>query len=167
MEEKSRAKLANDIVQAYVELGDATRLTSLPAWVTTDLFLNLSQLKSIVFLEYHNVLTISEMARLLGIGNPAASILVQQLVEQGLVERSEDINDRRRTFVRLSARGAGLLAGRREQIRTSLLRWLSQLDDDGLANLQHGISALLQVMQAEQTQESQSYGIRPDVPSRS
>ena len=153
MEEISRAKLANDIVQAYVEIGDATRLSALPAWVTTGLFLNLSQLKSIVFLEYHNTLTISEMARLLGMGNPAASILVQQMVEHGLVERSEDIRDRRRTYVRLTTRGAGLLAGRREQIKTSLLHWLSQLDDDRLADLQRGLEALLQIMQFEQVQE--------------
>ena len=164
MEEMSRTKLVNEIVQAYVEIGDATRLTSLPAWVTTDLFLNLNQLKSIVFLEYHTVLTISELARLLGMGNPAASILVQQMVEQGLVERSEDSKDRRRTFVRLTARGASLLAGRREQIKTSLLRWLSQLDDEGLASLQHGLSALLQIMHTGQVQD---YGINPDAANRS
>lgn len=152
MKEKKRARLANEIIQAYVEIGDATRLTSLPSWVTTDLTLNLSQLKSIVFLEYNTTLTISQLARLLGMGNPAASILVQQLVAQGLVERSEDTNDRRRTYVRLTERGAGLLAGRREQIRSSLRRWLGKMEDDGLADLERGLSALLQILHAEQEQ---------------
>jgi DNA-binding MarR family transcriptional regulator len=152
MKEKKRARLANEIIEAYVEIGDATRLTSLPSWVTTDLTLNLSQLKSIVFLEYNTTLTISQLARLLGIGNPAASILVQQLVAQGLVERSEDTNDRRRTYVRLTERGAGLLAGRREQIRSSLRQWLGKMEDDGLADLERGLSALLQILHAEQGQ---------------
>jgi DNA-binding MarR family transcriptional regulator len=154
MKEKKRMRLANEIVQAYVEIGDATRLNSLPSWVTTDLTLNLSQLKSIVFLEYHVMLTISELGRLLGVGNPAASLLVQQMVEQGLVERSEDIKDRRRTFVRLTTKGAGLLAGRREQIKTSLSVWLEQMDDDELSNLQRSLSALLKISQAGQMQKT-------------
>lgn len=149
MKEKKRARLANEIIQAYVEIGDATRLTSLPSWITADLTLNLSQLKAIVFLEYNTTLTVSQLARLLGMGNPATSILVQQLVAQELVERSEDTNDRRRTFVRLTERGAGLLAGRREQIRSSLRRWLGMMEDEGLADLERGLSALLQILHAE------------------
>ena len=81
-----------------------------------------------------------------------AGILVQQLVAQGLVERSEDTNDRRRTYVRLTERGAGLLAGRREQIRSSLRQWLGKMEDEGLADLERGLSALLQILHAEQGQ---------------
>jgi MarR family transcriptional regulator, organic hydroperoxide resistance regulator len=150
----SRTKLANDIVQAYLELGDTLRMAALPSWITAEL--NLSQLKAIVLLEHHGALTVSELAKLLGMGNPAASILVQQLVQQGLVERSEDVKDRRRTFVRATARGAGLIASRREHIQTNLRRWLNQLGDDELASLQHGLSALLRVVQAEQAQEIQA-----------
>jgi DNA-binding MarR family transcriptional regulator len=98
-------------------------------------------------------LIISELAELLSMGNPAASILVQQLVEQGLVERSEDKKDRRRTYVRPTARGIALLAGRREQIRANLLRWLGHLGDDELAGLQRGLGALMRVVQAERPGE--------------
>ena len=149
MAERSHAELANEVVRAYLELGDATRMASLPSWLTADL--NLSQLKAIVFLEHHGALIISKLAGLLGIGNPAASILVQQLVEQGLVERSEDKEDRRRTYVQPTARGIALLAGRREQIKSNLLRWLGQLDDNDLVSLQRGLGALIRVVQTEQS----------------
>jgi DNA-binding MarR family transcriptional regulator len=128
-------------------------MAALPSWITADL--NLSQLKAIVLLEHHGALAVSELAKLLGMGNPAASILVQQLVQQGFAERSEDVKDRRRTFVRLTARGAALIASRREHIQTNLRQWLSQLGDDELASLQHGLGALIHVVQAEQAQESQ------------
>lgn len=89
------------------------------------------------------------------IANTAASILVQQLVEQGVVERSENSKDRHRTFVRLTAGGAGLIAGLRENIKTNLLRWLGQLSDEDLTRLRGGLGALMCVMQSEKEQEMQ------------
>jgi DNA-binding MarR family transcriptional regulator len=147
MKSPARTKLTNDVVRAYAALGDSLRMAALPNWITADL--SLSQLKAIVLLEHHGALTISELARRLEMGNPAASILVQQLVQQGLVERSEDARDRRRTFVRPTANGAGLIATRREHIQTNLRRWLSQLGDDELASLQRGLGALVRVMETE------------------
>ena len=141
------AELANDIVKAYLTFSDTTRMLTLPSWITADM--SLSHLKAIVLLEYHGALTISELAKSLGMGKPAASLLVQQLVEQELVERSEDIRDRRRAIVRPTARGIGLIAGRREQIRTALQRWLGRLDRDDLTSLHRGLTALMQVVQAD------------------
>ena len=151
MKDRSLTELADEVVQAYLALGDATRLASLPSWITADL--SLSQLKAIILLEHHGALIISELASLLGMGNPAASIRVQQLVEQGLVERSEDTKDRRRTYVRPTPCGVALLAGRREQIRENLLRWLRKLGDDELDGLHGGLGALIRVAQAEQSAE--------------
>lgn len=37
MKEPSRKKLANEIVQAYLELGDTLRMAALPSWITADL----------------------------------------------------------------------------------------------------------------------------------
>jgi DNA-binding MarR family transcriptional regulator len=152
MRGSSRTKLANDAVVAYLELADALRMgkDALPRWISADL--NLSQLKAIVLLEHHGTLTVSELSKLLGMGNPAASILVQQLVQHGLAERSQDDKDRRRTFVRPTARGTELIAHRREYIHANLRRWLKQLGDDELASLQLGLDALIRVAQAEQAQ---------------
>lgn len=72
-------------------------------------------MQALAFLAYYGSLAVGELAELLGIGNPAASVLVQQLVEQGLVVRSEDVHDRRRTLVTLTEPGARLIRGQREQ----------------------------------------------------
>jgi DNA-binding MarR family transcriptional regulator len=153
----SRTKVANDVVLAYLELAETLRMAAdaLPSWITADM--NLSQLKAIVLLEHHRALTVSGLAKLLGMGNPATSILVQQLVQQGLVERSQDDEDRRRAFVRPTARATELIAHRREHIQANLSRWLRQLSDDELASLQCGLGALIRVVQAEQAQEGQAH----------
>jgi len=149
MNELTFSQRVNDIIEAYLDLGNATRVASLPNWITTDM--TLSQLKAIIMLEFYGPMTVSELARRLGVGNPAASLLVQQLVEQELVERSEDSQDRRRTYVRPTARGSGLIASRREQIKLSLGRWLNRLDEEDLISLHRGLSALLRITQAEET----------------
>ena len=118
----------------------------MPAWITADL--TISQLKAVFLLAHHGALAVSELAGLLGIGNPAASILVQLLVEQGLVERSEDFQDRRRTLVSLSLQGTKLISGPREQGETRLRHWLSQMDDNALMSLQRGLGALVEIMRA-------------------
>jgi DNA-binding MarR family transcriptional regulator len=95
-----------------------------PQW----LLLNLSmiQFKALMLLDSGVRLTIGQLAHKLGMTKPAASILVEKLVQTGLVERTEDATDRRRTFIQLTALGADrvtcLLHVRREQMRVLLQR---------------------------------------------
>ncbi|RPI85097.1 MAG: MarR family transcriptional regulator [Chloroflexi bacterium] len=154
MKEPERTTLINDIVLSYLELGNTLRMGALPSWITADL--SLSQLKALVLLEYHGAMTVGELARLLEMGNPAASVLVQQMVQQGLVERAEDEKDRRRTFVQATAKGTGMLTSRREYIQTNLLRWLEMLSEDEVEGLRRGFEALMRVVQKEQERESQA-----------
>lgn len=150
MKEPLRTQLANEAVQAYLAFGDAMRLAILPNWITADL--TISQVKAIVLLAHHGVLTVGALAGLLGIGNPAASVLVQRLVEQELAERSEDIQDRRRTLVSLTEQGNKLISGRREQTEARLRHWLGQLGDDELMELLRGLRALLGIVESEQAE---------------
>jgi DNA-binding MarR family transcriptional regulator len=83
------------------------------------------------------------------VGNPTASLLVQKLVERGLVTRTEDETDRRQTVVRLSEKGADIGAGRRSEREKQWQRWLTHLNDDELQGLANGLSALLAVIASE------------------
>ena len=142
--------MIDETIQAFVEIVLMEKFADMPNWM--DFHLTVSQLRAIYLLAYHETLTISELARALQMGNPAASILVQQLVQQGLVERSEDVNDRRRTFVRLTPRGSELVRGRRDQREVKFRRRLSQLSDDELAGLMQGVIALSKIVRSEQEQ---------------
>jgi DNA-binding MarR family transcriptional regulator len=114
----------------------------MPYWL--ELELTMAQLKGILTLATSGSTTVSHFATLLRIGRSAASLLVDRLVQDGLVERTEDAQDRRRTLIRLSPRGEDLVA----QLRQGrgklhpLSEWLDHLSKSDLIALAQGLRAL-------------------------
>ncbi len=145
---KTRARMAEAVIQAMAELVLSQKNADVPNWLDADL--TVSQLRAVYLLAYHGALSIGELAGLLKLGYPAASILVQQLVRQELTERSEDTHDRRRAWVRLTERGARLVGDRRERRETEFLPRLNRLSDEELRGLQRGLEALIAVIREEQ-----------------
>lgn len=140
MNDQSRETLPTDAARAYLQVADAIRLATLPNWLHADL--TFSQVKAIALLAHHGSLSVGELAALLGVGSPAASILIQQLVEQKLAGRKEDPRDRRRTLVSLTSRGSKLISGQRQQRQDKLVEWLGQLEEQPLRDLLRGLQAL-------------------------
>lgn len=150
---ESRPEMVNTIVQAYMELFMTMQFNSVSHWLMLEL--TFAQARALFMLAARKELTVSQLAKLLDVGNPTASILVQQLVERGLVTRTEQETDRRHTLLRLSAKGAEIGAGRREQRTKQWQRWLSQLSDDELNALARGLTAIVAVMKQELEDELQ------------
>lgn len=69
-------------------------------------------------------MSVSEIAGAIGVDQPRASRLVQQAQQMGLVARETDPDDARRTRVRLTPAGEGLVSGfrgrRRDAVRSAL-----------------------------------------------
>jgi len=147
--ERERELLVQQALQAQKQIFLAMQAAAEPAWLQLDL--TMAQLKGLVLLAHDGPLTIGAMAQALGIGRPAASILVDRLVELGLVERAEDPVDRRRTFARLSPKGEELVALLRQGGRQRMREWLSRLAEDDLAALVRGSHALLAAAAANHT----------------
>jgi len=145
---KTRARMAEAVIQAMAELVLSQKNADVPNWL--DLDLTVSQLRAVYLLAYHGTLSIGELAGLLKLGYPATSVLVQQLVRQQLAERSEDTRDRRRSWVSLTERGAQLVGDRREQREAQFLPRLNRLSDERLRGLQRGLEALITAMREEQ-----------------
>jgi DNA-binding MarR family transcriptional regulator len=120
--------------------------------------LTFAQARALFMLAARKELTVSQLAKLLGVGNPTASILVQQLVERGLVTRAEHPSDRRHTIVRLSPEGAEIGSGRRKAREEQWARCLSHLSDEELSALAHGLSAIVSVVKKEFEEELQRSG---------
>src|SRR5215510_9126019 len=85
--------------------------------------LSMTQLNTLMRLYYGGPCGISDVGDHLGITNAATSQMVQRLVEQGLLERTEDPDDRRVKQVALTARGRALIELGIEARR----RWLEDL----------------------------------------
>ncbi|RPJ27014.1 MAG: MarR family transcriptional regulator [Chloroflexi bacterium] len=150
---QSRPDLVNTVVRAYMDLFMTMQFNSVSHWLMLEL--TFAQARALFMLAARKELTVSQLGRLLGVGNPTASILVQQLVERDLVTRTEHASDRRHTIVRLSQKGAEIGAGRRKEREKQWQRWLSQLSDDELNALAHGLSAIVAVVKKEMEDEMQ------------
>jgi len=71
--------------------------------------LSMPQFSTLMRLYYHGGCGISEISAHLDVTAPAASQMVDRLVQMGLLERGEDPNDRRAKQVTLSAKGRALI----------------------------------------------------------
>ena len=135
--------LIQQVLQDEQRVSLAMRQLSSTEWMHLDL--SMSQVKALFALANEDTLTISQLADMLAIGKSAGSILVDRLVQLGLVDRTEDQQDRRRSNVVLSESGRALtsrlIEGRRELLRT----WLSRLAPEELSALATGMRALAEL----------------------
>jgi DNA-binding MarR family transcriptional regulator len=109
-------------------------------WLELDL--SMPQLKALFFVTEHGPLSVGELASALGVGLPTGSHLVQRLVQAGLVERTEDMENRRRTLVHPSAEGEALVSRLRSGSRDKLRDYLVLLSEEERADLKRGLRAL-------------------------
>lgn len=155
---QSRPELVNTIVQAYMDLFATMQFNAVSHWLMLEL--TFAQARALFMLAARKELTVSQLAKSLDVGNPTASILVQQLVERGLVTRTEHTADRRHTILKLSAKGEEIGAGRRSAREKQWQRWLGQLSDEELHALARGLTAIVVVVKKE-LEEQMQQSIQP------
>jgi DNA-binding MarR family transcriptional regulator len=134
---------------------------NLPTWLRLDL--TMAQFKALMAVERSSGISVCELGRELGIGESAASLLVEQLVRRDYVGRTSDPADRRRVLLGATAQGQTLLRELRHGRRQSLKEWLAGLEDHDIDALAGGLSALTRVARCAEppaacdaTTESQS-----------
>jgi DNA-binding MarR family transcriptional regulator len=111
-----------------------------PAWHEVEL--SVAQLKALFTLVDGGPTPIGGVAARLRIGLPAASSLVDRLVDQGLVLRREDRLDRRRTLAQPTEAGEALAQRLRQGSREALRAWLERMPRDDLDALVRGLEAM-------------------------
>jgi len=153
METSEASSPQADAIQAAIALRRAIERRMADSQVTEwiSLELTMGQVKAMMALarEAAQGLNVSALAEALRVGKPAASILVDQLVQQGYAERTEDHDDRRRTLVALTPRARDLVERLRQGSYESFTRWLAALRADDLAALTRGLRALLAASEAD------------------
>jgi DNA-binding MarR family transcriptional regulator len=112
----------------------------------------MAQVKTMLTISMKSNASVGDVAHVTGVGLPAASATLDRLVQQGLVDRSEDPTDRRRTLVSLTDEGRQMVETVWRLRRDLLNDWVSRLDGDDLQALSQGIAALRRVAEQETTQ---------------
>lgn len=96
---------------------------------------SMPQISTMMFLYHKDTCKVSEIGSHLSVTNAAASQMIQRLVEQGLLERSECPDDRRVKQITLSKDGRALL----EKGIALRQRWLGSLAAELSADEQEAI----------------------------
>ncbi len=103
---------------------------------------SVEQLNVIFRIQHKGACGVSELADEMGVTRAAASQLLQRLVQQGVVERSEDPRDRRNRRMALTEAGREV-AQRSMQARQN---WLYELSERLSAEEQDQVAEALQVL---------------------
>jgi DNA-binding MarR family transcriptional regulator len=109
-----------------------------------DLDLSFTQVKSLLVLRDRDGLAVKDLAARLNLSLPAASRAVDQLVQRGLVGRTESSTDRRSRLVALLPAGRALLDQATRARRSAVQRWAASLSPDQHAAL---LDALLPIVE--------------------
>ena len=109
--------------------------------------ISMPQFSILMQLHYHGTCAISQISERMDISNAAASQLVDKLVQAGLIERTEDPNDRRSKRIALADKGQELIqAGISERYR-----WVDalveSLDDEKRAKVAEAMQVLIETLQ--------------------
>jgi DNA-binding MarR family transcriptional regulator len=128
------------IVRGLHAVNEELQKVNLSAWL--GLGLPAAQLKALVTIASGGGRSITGLAGELGIGEPAASQVVEQLVRRGYVSRTADPEDRRRVVVTATEEGSELVSGLRQGRREHVEQWLASMDGEDIHALAQGLSAL-------------------------
>lgn len=108
----------------------------------TDVDVTMPQARCLLLVAGHDSMSISALASHLRIGLPAASGLVERLVEAGHVQRNPDPNDRRQQLVTLTDHGQAVVDRFHELPSEKLDALLAGLSLDELRGLHLGVAAI-------------------------
>ena len=101
-------------------------------------------------------ISVTELGNELSIGQPSASLIVDQLVRPGYVERVQDTADRRRVLVIATPLGHEIAGDLRHGRKSNFRGWLAEVPDEEAVALERGLRAL-----AAAVQESSATSPRP------
>jgi DNA-binding MarR family transcriptional regulator len=104
--------------------------------------LSVPQFRTLAFLSRHPGSSLSAAAEFIGLTLPTMSVLVEGLVQRGLVDRAADLRDRRRVLLSLTPEGGAL----HQRVLAAAEAWLEQLlapvDTTDRATILHALHLL-------------------------
>ena len=108
--------------------------------------LSMPQIYTLMYLYHEGEVRISDIGVLMEVGKAAASQLVERLVQQDLVERIEDENDRRAKKIRLRPKSLRLIEKGLGVQRQQMEALLGQLSPEQMQTVQKAFSHLIEAM---------------------
>ena len=90
----------------------------------------------------HGTLRMSDLGRHLGISKPYMTLLVDKLIDEGLVERVSYADDRRVVNVTITEAGRDAINEFSESVRETVMKNLSSLDSQDISSLHESMKRI-------------------------
>lgn len=139
----NKTELIAEVIQLEQKIGHTMGHHPPEAWM--DLSLTIGQLKSLFFIRSEGKTNLRKLATALAVTPPNVTGIIDRLVEQGLVSREENPEDRRMFILATTDKGDTLLSKLRENRIIHMSAILEQLSLEELSALAQGLTALTKV----------------------
>lgn len=146
----TKTGLIKSIMDLLKRLGPAMHNDAPEPWLALNL--TITQLKSLFFINFEGHSNSKMLAQALNVTPPNVTGIIDRLVEQGLVSREENPENRRMQLLKVTEKGVTLLSELNEQSVNRFSGILAQLSTDDLSALNRGLSALIET--AERSKEN-------------
>jgi MarR family transcriptional regulator, organic hydroperoxide resistance regulator len=142
-----KSELIDEFLKLQRQTESILRRFSPEPWI--ELNLTVAQLKSLFFIMSKEKTNFKKLAEALGVTPPNVTGIIDRLVEQGLVSRTENPQDRRIMLLQLTENGQTLLNSLIENQSKGLAQVLNRLSNEELSSLVFGFNALVKAAQTE------------------
>ena len=142
---QTREEREVEILSCHKALMRAIQSAAPSAWAHVDL--SIAQVRTLFCLAEGGPMVIGHLAHRLGIGVSTGGHLVDKLVHAGLVERTEDPEDRRRTLARLTPAGEEFCARLFDTMGRQMPSLIREMSEEDQAALLQGLRALARVIE--------------------
>ena len=146
----------NHIIELQRVLDRTRRQYELDVWM--DLPLTIGQLKSLFFIRNQGSTNLAKLATALRVTPTNTTGIVDRLVKQGLISRTENPEDRRMFILRPTRKGEELVTRLRTRRRDYLVEVLGYMSMEELASLSNGLASLIKVIETQETSNDDGNG---------
>jgi DNA-binding MarR family transcriptional regulator len=146
----SKQELVKKIIQLQRKADRTRRQYELGIWMS--LPLTIAQLKSLFFITDQGSTTSGKLAITLGVTPTNMTGIIDRLVRQGLVSRTEDAQDRRSLSIRATDQGEELVSKLRSRRTDYLSGVLNRMHVDELTGMAQGLAAFVEAAEAREAE---------------
>jgi MarR family transcriptional regulator, organic hydroperoxide resistance regulator len=136
-----KTEMIREILFLQSEVDHIVKRFTAEPWI--ELKMTIAQLKSLFFIAEKGKTNFKKLADALGVTPPNITGIIDRLVEQGLVSRTENIEDRRVMLLQMTGKGLTLVNNLHENRFNNLNNLMINMTEDDLCSLMKGMKGIL------------------------
>lgn len=144
-------ELIAQIIEAQRRMNRVIRERTLDSWVKLNL--TIPQLKSLFYVSRHGRVNLSGLASGIRVTPANVTGIADRLVEQGLLTRTPDPDDRRVSWLRATDKGKTLINDLREGRAQEMRRILDKLTEEELSTVARGFELVARAAEVSERKE--------------